>query len=121
MASISSSLQTSEWDSPEDWQLASEKDPPVQSLIVQERKYVHVFPYFRLVWVEGDNSRVQLHYDSHTVVINGHGLAQLLSGLAAHRVLRVMEPMSNEAKFRKGPIVLGILVSKNDHKQEEAA
>ena len=79
-----------------------------------------VFPYFRLVWSEGDNNRVVVNFVTHQVVINGYGLAALLAALAAQKVRRVMEPLSNEAKFRKGPIISDIAVLLNKDEEEEA-
>jgi len=87
----------------EDWQLTDEGAKP-SSLIVQLRRSAHVLPWFRFVYAEGDNSRVQIAFASHMVTITGHGLAVLLAALAGQRVLRVIQPTKNEAKFGvRGP------------------
>ena len=103
----------------DDWTLAGPKDPIPGNLVIQQRRYIFVFPYFRLIWSEGDAERIKMIFVSHEVVIVGHGLTELLSGLAAQRVLRIAEPLSSEAKFRRGPIVTDILVMKSDEEKSE--
>ena len=88
----------SEWAS-EDWQLAEDDASKPISFVVQLRRHVHVFPYSRLVFAEGDPSLVRIAFSSHLVTVTGHGLAALLAGVAAQRVLRLMQPMESEAKF----------------------
>lgn len=83
----------------EDWQINTENTPLPISLIVQQRRSAHVLPYFRLLYVNGDNSRVQIAFATDMVVVNGHGLAQLIVALAAQRVMRLIEPTENEARF----------------------
>ena len=88
----------------EDWQLADEGRNPV-SLIVQLRRHIHVLPYFRLVYAEGDCSQVQIAFASHPaarltmVTVTGHGLAALLAAVAGHRVVRLIHPTESEARF----------------------
>ena len=67
-----------------DWQLATKENTPV-SLVVQQRAGgVHIFPWMRFVWAEGDNNTVKLAFASHVVTIKGQGLAALLVAVAAH-------------------------------------
>jgi hypothetical protein len=71
-------------------------------LVVQLRRRAHVLPYFRFVHAEGENSQVKIAFASH--LITGHGLAALLAALATHRVVRIIQPTENEAKFGvRGP------------------
>jgi hypothetical protein len=88
----------------EDWQLADEDGSKPASLVVQLRRRAHVLPYFRFVYAEGDNSQVTIAFDSHIVTVTGHGLAALLAALATHRVVRIIQPTENDAKFGvRGP------------------
>ena len=83
----------------EDWQLVPDDAPKPLSLVIQQRRYAHVLPYFRFVYAEGDNSLVKIAFASHLITIGGHGLAALLAALSSHRVLRIIQPTENEAKF----------------------
>jgi hypothetical protein len=87
----------------EDWQLAEDGSKPA-SLIVQLRRRLHILPWFRFVYADGDNSLVKLAFASHGVTVTGHGLAALLAAVAGQRVLRLIQPTENEAKFGvRGP------------------
>jgi hypothetical protein len=87
----------------EDWQLAETGSKPA-SLVVQLRRRAHVLPWFRFVYAEGDNAQVQVAFASHMVTITGNGLAALLAALASQRVVRLIQPTENEAKFGvRGP------------------
>lgn len=110
----------SEWAS-EDWQLAEEDGSKPISFVVQLRRHVHVFPYSRLVFAEGDHSLVRIAFSSHLVTVTGHGLAALLAAVASQRILRVTQPMESEAKFGvrgvgaancRGPGITSITVEK---------
>ena len=81
-----------------DWQLAAKESTPV-SLVVQQRAGVHILPWMRFVWAEGDNSTVKLAFASHMVTVKGQGLAALLAAVAAHGVFRLIEPSEREAQF----------------------
>ena len=81
-----------------DWQLATKENTPV-SLVVQQRAGVHIFPWMRFVYAEGNNSIVKLAFASHVVTIEGQGLAALLVAVAAHGVFRVIEPTDREVQF----------------------
>lgn len=83
----------------EDWQLADHDGSKPASLVVQLRRRAYVLPYFRFICAEGDNSQVKIAFASHLLTVNGHGLAALLGALATHRVVRVIQPTENEAKF----------------------
>ena len=87
----------------EDWQSAEDGHKPA-SLVVQPRHGVHIFPWMRFVYAEGDNNLVRIAFASHMVTITGHGLAALLAAIAGQRVIRVIEPSENEARFGvRGP------------------
>ena len=69
------------------------------SLLVQLRRRAHVLAWFRVVYAEGDNSEVTLMFASHIVTVKGHGLATLLAAVSTQRVVRLVQPTENEAKF----------------------
>lgn len=48
---------------------------------------------------KGDNTRIRIVFASHAITANGHSLAQLLLAFAAQRVVRLVQPSENEAKF----------------------
>jgi hypothetical protein len=104
-----------------DWQFAEEDAPKPASLIVQLRRSAFVFPWFRFVYAEGDNTKVDVVFATHSIRITGHGLAALLAALAGQRVIRVIEPSENEAQFSvrgvngskyQGPAIHRITVTK---------
>jgi hypothetical protein len=66
----------------EDWQLTEEGAKPA-SLLVQLRHEVYVLPWFRLVYVQGDDSEVEMVFASHLVTVTGHGLSTLVSAIAS--------------------------------------
>ena len=82
----------------EDWQLAEEGHKPT-CLLVQLHRCSHVFPWFRFVHAQGDDSTVKLVFASHIVTVTGHGLATLLAAIACQRVVRVVQPTKKEARF----------------------
>ena len=87
----------------EDWQI-DESDTKPPSLAVQLRKSAYVFPWFRFVYAQGDDSAIMLAFASHRVAVRGHGLTALLAAASALRVVRIMQPMENEYKFNvRGP------------------
>lgn len=87
----------------EDWQVAEEGHKPA-SLLVQLRRQAYVLPWFRFVSAEGDNSQVKIAFASHQVTVTGHNLAALVAALAGQRVIRLVQPSENEAKFGvRGP------------------
>ncbi|MGA7409698.1 MAG: hypothetical protein WBW33_04385 [Bryobacteraceae bacterium] len=83
----------------EDWQLETDAYAKPVSLLVQLRRQAYVLPWFRFVHAEGDNTQVKITFASYLVTVNGHGLAALLAALAAQRVIRLIQPSENEAKF----------------------
>src|ERR1700691_6203118 len=83
----------------EDWQLADDDSHKPASLVVQLRSGALVLPWFRFVYAEGGNTRLEVVFASHAVQISGSGLAALLAALAGQRVIRIIEPSENEAKF----------------------
>ena len=98
-----SSTNTNNTASASDWTLAKDEHKAV-SLIVHQRRSSLVLPWFRFVYAQGDDSKLQLIFATHLVSINGEGLGPLLEAAAANRVLSVTEPTQNEAKFGvRGP------------------
>jgi hypothetical protein len=93
------SESVSEHPSAQNWQLTADDAPKPTCLVVQLRRYAHVLPYFRFVYAEGDNTRVKIAFASHLITITGHGLAALLAALSSQRVVRVVQPSENDAKF----------------------
>jgi hypothetical protein len=81
-----------------DWQLAEDGTRPA-SLVIQLRRDVFVLPWFRFGYAQGTNTHAVIVFGSHTVVCEGWGFASLLAGIAGHRVVRIIEPTENEAKF----------------------
>jgi hypothetical protein len=115
-----SSTNTNNTASVSDWMLAKDEHRVV-SLIVHQRRSSLVLPWFRFVYAQGDESKLQLIFATHLVSIEGEGLAPLLEAVAAHRVLSVTEPTQNEAKFgvrspnageHDGPAIHSITVEK---------
>ena len=87
----------------EDWQLDQDGATPL-SLLVQLRRAAHVFPWHRFVYAEGDNNLIRIAFASHLVTVSGSGLAALLAAVAGQRVIRLIQPTQNEAKFGvRGP------------------
>ena len=104
----------------EDWQLADEDGHKPVSLVVQLRRGAFVFPWFRFVYAEGDNTCIEVVFATHAIQVTGSGLAALLAALAGQRVIRVIEPSENDAKFSvrgatgryQGPAIHSITVTK---------
>ena len=104
-----------------DWHVAKPDEQKPESLLVHSRRAVFVFPWFRFVYAEGDNTRAEIVFSTHAILVTGQGLAALLAAVAGQRVIRVIEPSENEATFavrgpgaRKhdGPAVHSIKVTK---------
>ena len=104
-----------------DWQVAKADEQKPESLLVIRAAAVFVFPWFRFVYAEGDNTRAEVVFSTHAIQVTGQGLAALLAAVAGQRVIRVIEPSENEARFgvrgpgaRKhhGPAVHSITVTK---------
>ena len=83
----------------EDWQIAEEDTKNPISLVIQQRRRAHIFPWFRFVYAEGDNKEVKIAFATHMVTVNGHGLAALLAAISTQRVFRLIQPTEKEAKF----------------------
>jgi hypothetical protein len=98
-----SSTNTNNTASASDWTLAKDEHKAV-SLIVHQRRSSLALPWFRFVYAQGDDSRLQLIFATHLVSIDGDGLAPLLEAAAAQTVMSITEPTQNEAKFGvRGP------------------
>ena len=83
-----------------DWQVSPEGSGKPASLTVQLRRKIHVLPWFRFVSAEGDDGHATVSFASHTISIEGHGLAALLEAVSSQRLVRIVQPTENEAKFR---------------------
>jgi len=83
----------------EDWQIAAENEPKPISLVVQGRHDVFVFPWFRFVYAEGDNTQVEIVFATHVVNVAGYELVGLLAAVAFQKVIRLIEPSEKEARF----------------------
>lgn len=115
----------------EDWELI-EPGHRAGSLIVQLRRSTHVLSWLHFVYAKGNSSKLHLDFGEHTLAITGDGLDVLLEAVAQHRVIRLVQPMQNQAKFNMResvsqagrPVITQILVDPpeddDDHEQEEA-
>ena len=101
-----------------DWQI-DEGDTKPTSLVVQLRRSAYVLPWFRFVYAGGDDAQIEIAFASHLITVTGHGLAALLAAVSTQRVVRVIEPTTNEANFGirgngttkyEGPGIKGITV-----------
>ena len=101
-----------------DWQI-EERDTKPTSLVVQLRRSAYVLPWFRFVYAGGDDARIEIAFASHLVTVTGHGLEALLAAVSTERVVRVIQPTTNEAEFGvrgngttkcSGPGIKGITV-----------
>jgi hypothetical protein len=81
-----------------DWALAKDEQKAV-SLIVHMRRSSLALPWFRFVYAQGDDSKLQLIFATHLVSIDGEGLGALLEAAANQRVISITEPTQSEAKF----------------------
>jgi hypothetical protein len=85
-------------DTSEDWELV-EEGHRAASIMIQWRRSIRVYPWFRFAKAEGDNSSVDLEFGDDVITVNGNRLHLLLRAIAEHRVLRLIQPTENEAKF----------------------
>jgi hypothetical protein len=69
------------------------------ALVVQLRRRAFVLPYSRFLYAEGNNAQVQIAFASHLITITGHGLASLLTALAARQPLRLIQPAESDVKL----------------------
>ncbi len=107
----------------EDWELA-EEGHKATCLLVQLRRSIHVMPWFRFVYAEGNSSKIHVDFGAHSLVVIGDGLYSLLEAVAQHRVLRLIQPTQTEVKMNlRGeagvsqtgrPVIKQILVDDND-------
>ena len=82
-----------------DWQVSPEGSGK-PALTVQLRRKIYVLPWFRFVSAEGDDGHATVSFASHTISIEGHGLAALLEAVSSQRLVRIVQPTENEGKFR---------------------
>jgi hypothetical protein len=107
----------------EDWELA-EEGQKATCLVVQLRRSVHILPWFRFVYAEGNSSKIHLDFGEHSFTVTGDGLYSLLEAVAQHRVLRLIQPTQTEVKMNlRGevgisqtgrPVIKQILVDDSD-------
>ena len=91
-------LATNPADTSEDWELI-EEGQRAASLIVQLRRSTKVYPWFRFTKAEGNHASVDLEFGEDIITVTGKRLDVLLRAVAEHRVLRLIQPTENEAKF----------------------
>ena len=107
----------------EDWELTDE-GRTATCLLVQLRRSVHVLPWFRFVYAEGNSSKIHVDFGDHSLTVIGDGLYSLLEAVAHHRVLRLIQPTQTQVKMNlRGeegisqtgrPVIKEILVDEND-------
>lgn len=86
----------------EDWELV-EEGHRAASLIVQWRRSVRVYPWHHFVYAfgQGDGERIDIQFGKQVITITGNQLDGLVRALAEHRVIRLIQPTENQAKFRQ--------------------
>jgi hypothetical protein len=82
----------------ENWLLTDENSSQSASLVVHLRRRSLVLPYCRFLYAEGNNAQVQIAFASHLITVTGHGLASLLTALAARQALRLIQPAESDVK-----------------------
>jgi hypothetical protein len=107
----------------EDWELA-EDGHKATCVLVQLRRSIHVMPWFRFAYAEGNSSKIHVDFGGHSFTVIGDGLYSLLEAVAQHRVIRLIQPMQMEVKMNlRGeagvsqagrPVIKQILVNDND-------
>ena len=91
-------LVTDTSDISEDWELI-EPGHRAASMIVQMRRSLWVYPWFRFSRAEGCSDTAELFFMEDRITIDGNRLDVLIRAVAEHRVLRLIQPTKNEAKF----------------------
>jgi len=88
--------------------------------MIQLRQLSHVLPWFRFEHAEGTDGLIEITFATHSIAISGQGLAVLLEAIAAHQVVRIIEPTEKEARFSvrganaahlSGPQITGVVVT----------
>ena len=89
----------------EDWELVPEGHRAA-SLIVEWNRSARVFPWHHFVFAVGNGDKVDLRFAKQVITVTGKQLGGLLRAFAEHRVIRLIQPTPNEAKFdvRKGSV-----------------
>jgi hypothetical protein len=85
-------------DTSEDWELV-EEGLRAASIMIQWRRSIRVYPWFRFTKAEGNTDTVSLEFGDDVITVTGKRLHVLLRAIAEHRVLRLIQPTENEAKF----------------------
>ncbi|MDQ2840121.1 MAG: hypothetical protein M3Y72_03600 [Acidobacteriota bacterium] len=83
-------------------------------LVVHLRQKSYVLPWSLFLSAEGTDGEVRVTFHTHVVLLQGAGLASLLSDLAAQVVTELVEP-DRTAKFTPtaGPTITAVTVSAN--------
>jgi hypothetical protein len=109
-----------------DWLMPDDKEGNPASLVVQLRRRAHVFPWFRFVFAEGNDSEVTIYFATHNVEVFGYGLGALLKAVALQRIHTMIQPTEKEARFSMrddepygGPGINLMVVKLNSAKEEK--
>ena len=82
----------------EDWELSPE-GTRAASLIIEWRRSIKVYPWYLFKKAEGNGSSIDLEFGDDVITVTGKRLNVLLRAVAEYRVLRLIQPSENEAKF----------------------
>jgi hypothetical protein len=109
-----------------DWLMPDDKEGNPASLVVQLRRRAHIFPWFRFVFAEGNDSAATIYFATHNIKVSGYGLGALLKAVALQRIHTMIQPTENEARFSlrndepyAGPGINLIIVELNSKKDEK--
>ena len=97
--------------SPRAWRVARESSQIALEVVLLDRTYV--LPWSQFVFAEGGDDEVRIVFATHDVLAKGCGLQQLLSDLAAQRLVGLDEPTRAE-RFGNGRSIRELTVHKVD-------
>ena len=98
-------------DNDRPWRTGREANQNCLELVLIGRTYV--LPWTQFLYAEGGEDEVHLVFATHNVVIRGAGLQVLLADVAAHRLVRVNEPLRAERfTMRTGMSIRELVVTK---------
>lgn len=80
--------------SPRGWRVAQGPAPSALEIVLLDRTYV--LPWSQFLYAEGGEDEVRIVFATHDVVAKGVGLQQLLTDVAAQRVVGLDEPTRSE-------------------------
>ena len=81
------------------WELASTEAPLALEVVLHKSSYVLAWNQF--LYAQGGDDDMRLVFTTHDVIVKGSGLCSLMSDVAAHRVVALVEPMNSD-RFRMG-------------------